>query len=363
MFRKEKYLMMIERSPAPVWGFDMCIAENEVWVFHGKLNALFRFDMKTEEMKYILSVPELPMMEKILFTAIKYWKKKIFLFPYNALTCIVYETETGRIHTMDVKGMMLETVFGEGRYVYGKPLQTSQPLVKIDLEKECIVKGLELSQSEEIQYTNDICYLGNEKYAGVLTPGNQFFILDTRNDTIQLGDIPDKEEEYCTIEAYNDELYFGGYRKNKVIKVNWKNGKIIKQYGNLEQYGRFVGRWGEEILIDRTEQKEIYRWNVLTGEIKEFAINEKKRDNKQENYWYCYGIFKNLSDGKAYYMNRYNNTFAVWTDISEIRSYEWKISEEDKDELEEKMICNQKDSIQENAIFTLEDYVRVIKGM
>lgn len=41
MFRKEKYLMMIERSPAPVWGFDMCIAENEVWVFHGKLNALF----------------------------------------------------------------------------------------------------------------------------------------------------------------------------------------------------------------------------------------------------------------------------------------------------------------------------------
>ena len=97
--------------------------------------------------------------------------------------------------------------------------------------------------------------------------------------------------------------------------------------------------------------------------IKEFAINEKKRDNKQENYWYCYGIFKNLSDGKAYYMNRYNNTFAVWTDISEIRSYEWKISEEDKDELEEKMICNQKDSIQENAIFTLEDYVRVIKGM
>ena len=54
---------------------------------------------------------------------------------------------------------------------------------------------------------------------------------------------------------------------------------------------------------------------------------------------------------------------AVWTDISEIRSYEWKISEEDKDELEEKMICNQKDSIQENAIFTLEDYVRVIKGM
>ena len=122
MFRKEKYLMMIERSPAPVWGFDMCIAENEVWVFHGKLNALFRFDMKTEEMKYILSVPELPMMEKILFTAIKYWKKKIFLFPYNALTCIVYETETGRIHTMDVKGMKLETVFGEGRYVYGKPL-------------------------------------------------------------------------------------------------------------------------------------------------------------------------------------------------------------------------------------------------
>ena len=234
--------MMIERSPAPVWGFDMCIAENEVWVFHGKLNALFRFDMKTEEMKYILSVPELPMMEKILFTAIKYWKKKIFLFPYNALTCIVYETETGRIHTMDVKGMKLETVFGEGRYVYGKPLQTSQPLVKIDLEKECIVKGLELSQSEEIQYINDICYLGNEKYAGVLTPGNQFFILDTRNDTIQLGDIPDKEEEYCTIEAYNDELYFGGYRKNKVIKVNWKNGKIIKQYGNLEQYGRFVGR-------------------------------------------------------------------------------------------------------------------------
>ena len=259
--------------------------------------------------------------------------------------------------------MKLETVFGEGRYVYGKPLQTSQPLVKIDLEKECIVKGLELSQSEEIQYTNDICYLENEKYAGVLTPGNQFFILDTRNDTIQLGDIPDKEEEYCTIEAYNDELYFGGYRKNKVIKVNWKNGKIIKQYGNLEQYGRFVGRWGEEILIDRTEQKEIYRWNVLTGEIKEFAINEKKRDNKQENYWYCYGIFKNLSDGKAYYMNRYNNTLAVWTDISEIRSYEWKISEEDKDKLEEKMICNQKDSIQENAIFTLEDYVRVIKGM
>ena len=101
----------------------------------------------------------------------------------------------------------------------------------------------------------------------------------------------------------------------------------------------------------------------MTGEIKEFAINGKKRDNKQENYWYCYGIFKNLSGGKAYYMNRYNNTLAVWTDISEIRSYEWKISEEDKDKLEEKMICNQKDSIQENAIFTLEDYVRVIKGM
>ena len=67
MFRKEKYLMMIERSPAPVWGFDMCIAENEVWVFHGKLNALFRFDMKTEEMKYILSVPILYCCKQYFF--------------------------------------------------------------------------------------------------------------------------------------------------------------------------------------------------------------------------------------------------------------------------------------------------------
>lgn len=355
--------MMIDRNAVPIWGFDICIVENEAWVFHGRLNALFRFNMKTEEMKYVMSVPELPMAEKILYTAIKCWEKKIFLFPYNALKGVVYDIESGRSHTMDMGGIKLETVFGEGRYIYGKPLQTSEPLIKIDLQKECIVKRLELTQQEEIQYINDICCLENEKYAGVLTPGNQFFVLDTRDDTIQLGDIPDREEQYCTIEAYNNELYFGGNRKNKIIKVDWETNKIIKQYGTLAQYGRFVGRWGEEILIDLTEQKEIYRWNVLTGEIKEFEINDKKRDDGQENYWYCYGVFKNLSDKKAYYMNRYNNTLEVWTDISEIRSYEWKMSATDKTKLEEKMLGNPKDPIQENAIFTLEEYVKIIKGM
>lgn len=309
----------IEKSKSgriPVWGYDMCVSDDDIWIFHGTLNALFKFNAAYREMKYVLSVEGERELKKCLFIGIHYYKGKIFLIPRSAEKFVVYDIDKEVYRTFESNNNYnIESVFAYGKYLYCKPVYIKEKILKIDLERERIVGYICLPDEIRTKYGtaffNDICFISDNRLAGVIYPSNKYYIfnLDTEEFHILSAE---SGSSFSSLEFCKGYLYLYDLEDFTIHRVIPDSGEIVSSFKTSDRISRLVGVWEKYIIIDLTQEGKTYLFDTDDGRIFELAVNDIKRNDEEDTYRYCHGIYRLADDGRAYYLNRYNNRLYMW---------------------------------------------------
>lgn len=353
---------MTENEILQVWGYDFCIIDNYAYIFHGLINALFKVDLEDGTISYLNTIEYDASCEKSLYSSMVKWKEKIYLVPYNASAMVCYDIKSNTYRSVMEKEFKILDTFGKGRYVYLKPMAACNPILKFDLESEKVVEEVIVNNDYDSYLgisINDNCYMENGRYAVIITPINTICIIDSNNGEVSKISIQNTHDIYASIEYYDGYIYVMGSKEYTIAKIDPRSGEIIKVYKMFNQYGRLIGRISDEIIVDMAYSEKIYRFNCISGTIKDVIYDSRRKGYSCRYYWYCYGKLKK-NNNVSYYFNRYNCSLVCNFLTSDEITHKLITSDEDY-EIIKKYIVNDKNIYKnEDELVSLEDYLKYL---
>lgn len=192
----------MDKDKISIWGYDFCVTDNCVYVFHGNMNALFKIDLQYDTVTYMTGINFETFRRKALYLAMKCFDNRIYFFPYNAENIACYDIKTNQTRKILKFDGKIVDVIGSGRYVYLMPSKACQPIIKFDMQTESCIKEIYINgDSKELQnYFNDTCYMEEGVYAGIVDPANILCIFDSRDDSTRVVNILNADDIYSSIE-------------------------------------------------------------------------------------------------------------------------------------------------------------------
>ena len=354
---------MINKEQLPVWGYDFCVCDNEMYIFHGMINALFKVDIDDGKVSYLTKIEGEPVRERSLFTSMVEWKKKIYMFPYNASSIVCYDVVLNKVRKIETKEYNVIDTFGNGRYVYMQPTFFNNYILKFDLEQEKVIKKIAITpfHSEQTMCSfNDNCYMGNGVYAVIITPANKICIIDSNSDSVHIVNIQNADDVYASIEYCDGYIYAMGNRKYSMAKIDPKSGNIVKTYKAFNGYGRLIGRIQDKIIVDMVYDKDMYTYNCTDQKVNECRYVSKRDADACKYYWYSYGVLKKCNKDVNYYLNRYDSTIVCNFMTAKEKKIQLKASDEDY-EINKKNIVEDISKCEcEGEFIGLDDYLKYI---
>lgn len=352
----------MDKDKISLWGYDFCVTDNCAYVFHGNMNALFKIDLQYDTVTYMTGINFETFRRKALYLAMRCFDNRIYFFPYNAENIACYDIKTNQTRKILKFDGKIVDVIGSGRYVYLMPPKACQPIIKFDMQTESCIKEIYINgDSKELQnYFNDTCYMEEGVYAGIVDPANILCIFDSRDDSARLVNILNADDIYSSIEYYDGYIYAMGSRKYSIAKINPKCGEIVEKYMLFDDYGRFVGRIQDEIIVDMVRRQDICTFNCISKEKFRYLPESERNEPDSRYYQSYYGIFKRIDDFNVCYLNRYDNTLTLYCKNKKSKKIKLEISYADITKLRKYVVENMETYEDEGDLLRLDDYLEYL---
>lgn len=136
--------------------YAQAVVGDEVWISNNRFNGLFRVNLKSGTAAFAGRFPEHKLEDEELHLFAKIFKDKIFFFPKRSENIDIYNLKTGKFsyvpcRTNNINGYasVIDAFrFDEDRVVI-IPCYPGMPLQELSIEKEAIVKSIELKRSNQ----------------------------------------------------------------------------------------------------------------------------------------------------------------------------------------------------------------------
>ena len=271
----------------PIWPVDFIVKENKIWFVHGKLNCLFNFDCKKNELTILGNIPGEKLIQEGLFCNIKLYKEKLFFVPSYGKEIGVFDIqkeEYKKITLANVENYKNKRLFIEAciyqQYLYCIPY-CYENLVKINMDTLYI--EYECNQiKDSVRYINDATICGDKMY-GVYFRTNEIFRFDIKEKTVVRLKIKDQDCQYSSIVSVGNYLYLYEISKNKIFQYNTLKGAITKEIDIEEGNNHRIKEVGKKsFVLLSPEEGDFTEYDNNANKI--FKRNLYKSDKKENKY-------------------------------------------------------------------------------
>lgn len=298
----------------PIWPSDFCFDGESIWIFHGRLNAIFRYKYKENILNYVTSVPNENIVEDILFSRMAVYDNKLFLIPIKAKYITIYDIENDKFEFLELELINYHHEFQEmcvcGKYIYCFPCSCQFPIIKIDMENSKIDKYITIKQNKKDKIYNHVYEKDNVLY-GVIYPSNEYFVFDCQKDTFVFYTGEKKDCKYSSIICNEKNIYLHDADNPNILKIDKKSKKIIGKIPLDENGYRFRGFLNGELFIDYCNIDKKILINLETNQIQKICVEPNV--NVFCDYWYEYGVFHEYNN-LSFYFNRSNGYLYIFNE-------------------------------------------------
>ncbi|MGO5334489.1 hypothetical protein ACTQZM_08300 [Enterococcus cecorum] len=341
-------MLTMNNKHIPMWGFDFCIVDNDIWFFHGLLNALLKYDMKKEKLQYICSFPEEINYSRGLYIGITYFEGNLFLIAGKAKNHVVYNIgEKNYVLISNDTTIVSDDIFVYENYLYMKPVKAKDPILRLNMQTKKIDKKIDLNAFSVKKYTdeflNDWCFITKNKVGLLVLGRNELIIFNLETAEIYIHDLGYRDQHrFTTLQKLGNKLVLCEYGKEKLICIDIENNNEVEicdiATGNVRLVG---GNDIDTIFIDRARTKNLFLYNYERQTLKEVSFPDVEVHFLNDIYEYGYGILKKF-DNNYYYFNRYLNSFIIMDEcFSIVKHYENFYLDENEEKIIKEKLLNQ----------------------
>lgn len=357
---------MDKKYNIPIWPSDFCVVGNQMWLFHGTVNALMRYDLDTGKLAYIGSVEDENMIERILYSKVFHYDEKIILIPEAAKKVAIYDLKKMRFSYFSLKGSKGRVRFGEawqcGEYIYCFPTFSSAPVIKLNAGSNMIEREIPLPDATRGKYEpafiGGICEISKEMLGGVISYTNLYVILDAKTDEIQVFECGDEDNKNHSISSDGKYIYLHALSEPVVYKIEINTRKVTKKFHTPDEIYCITGYHHNKIFLDLMGKRETYMLDIENGNVTEIFRDFNVRKRNLFNYWCEDGIYHTFG-ADAFYFNRYNNF--LYVEHNGIKTCQkLRLTYDDEKKISDKIRQGTLGVYTENTGVNVEDFIKYI---
>jgi len=332
----------------------MCVVNDELWFFHGCLNALVKYNIKTNETEIVGEVKDKAFCSQLLYNKIFYINKKIYLIPFSANNIAIYDIAKNEFEYFYIEsyksGYLYKEAFEDGNNIYCIPRLGTDHIMLFNTEKNEIEDRIPFPNGQDIEYSTmnvgNICREGEK----VLIPlyshtskKNVCIWFDIFSQNFEILKFNIDARGFRSAQVVDNKIYLEAtdFAMYEVCMNDYSKINMIKQFN--EEF-KIIGKQGKKLLIDFTSYyQKLYWYNIETGELK-LRDNVIEEINKGViDLGYFYGVYQKANEGSMYwYFNRCNNKLYYVDEATKVtKKFELQLSKIKQIELYNKIIRNE----------------------
>lgn len=338
---------------------DFCVDGANVFFAHKDMNAVYRFNLSTNEMSFVTRIPNEKEMQEYMFSRILKYDNLLLFIPFRADCLSIYDINTNKFVYQKNMREYCEAafVFSDAylfqNIVYCIPYLIGQPVICFDLENFQLNR-IESAPFERYlgKYINHCCGSNSNIYCAI-PDLSEILVLNTLTnewDSIAL----EAGEGACGLATDGDSLFIQFGKAKKLVVWSLRTNSLSKTIYHHSDSGQICMMNSKHLWIDSSGENaniiDFSQGNVISFCKEDDVNSEKHVDN-------CSGPAHLAEQGFFYFNEAISHLMC--TDGENWKSFELTI-ELVKDSIYRERIMKENSPLLENICYCLLDYIRAI---
>lgn len=270
------------------------IQNENIWMFHHKINALFCFDKNTGATQYVCSVESEPKYQEALYREIFHYYDKMFLVANSARNNVLVDKksmiqiEIPCIRKPNIHGVKNASACQEKNKVYLFPKFYGDNIVVFDFDtnsSEEIIIDYNLLKDKNINSTQSVWANGWKTDDGFYLATLQIpeILFIDKDGKQQFYEFKTRNQGFVDGKLFENKLYLLPYLGSDIVEFDIKTkksecidlGKEIFKHNNTDGYVRIMRVKNKLYLIPYTEDKLII-FDMDGKTMKHYDIGENR---------------------------------------------------------------------------------------
>lgn len=268
--------------------FDMYYdGKTNIYFFANEINGLFKMDISTKEVYFLLSVKEYPLNQEELYTSVEYINNKLVFSPQLADDIFVYDIDsnTYTLYTIEEQKRIEDQPKFYSSCVYGSKVfmfPSHYPaIVEFDLNNLSILyhKSWITEVPDSLEYFRwSVSRVGEKIYAPFVNECS-ILVFDVKSgfvEKLSFNSLCGSEDGFSGICKEGDWFWLSPMRSETVIRWNRLTDEMkLYEIGNRNNkvYYSYVSclEWKNKIIICPAKDNDLVIINVNNGDIQRYT--------------------------------------------------------------------------------------------
>ena len=307
----------------PVWMHNFCIAGDDVWFLHGKLNVLLKYSLRQDR----LTVEHILQGENVwhdaAFCGIQYYREKIYFIPFKSSKLLVYDLKSKEEKILweapAFTGSLFRKSYVKDNILYAIP-RDYPSILEFDMEAEKPVwqanwqeTAARYMPTEKITHIWEAAWDHEGRIVLALAGSNVCLFYEPQQHGFQGCLAGEADNVYGAVACAGGLVYLWEYKKHQLLSLSLKEQSITIHPTNFQ-----------EIMIYSVDGNNFVLENVNNGNFllmnNNLQIVCQRQGSKRENvsplfYPYHSGVWLEHSlGGKKYYFDRNTSELNIFTE-------------------------------------------------
>lgn len=306
-------MLNTKRSEIIVWPSTMCVDGNNLWIYHGKLNALFKYNLETNDnAEHICSFQDEMLIRESAVSSLICTDKSIYSIPQwgNHIHLYNFSDKTENIiHIPDENNFTDKMLFSgafllDGKiycipkqysYILSVDMETNEVNIEFDIKKYLFDKG----NSDFL--INDSCMGENRVIYAAISCTNRILVYDIKSKMVNDISIGEESNRLNSVTIDGENLYISDFNNKILIEYNTTLKEVVGQY-TIPFYSYFVRKIAKgKVMVDSVIDENY----MVLDESNLYSYKSNHRKDKSDlMYSYCIGSVAMMHSGKFLYYDR-----------------------------------------------------------
>lgn len=334
---------------------DFCIDEDSAWMISGDCNALFMYDFKRKETKFIDFIPSGAKQLRYAFIRIFKYENKLVLLPAWANNFVIYNVDERNFIVYDNislwDGGKFVDAFLQGNKLYCVPFDTEKNVIVINLDNMSIIQRIPIEGIEG--KVLDHCYCVDNHMFLCVPETNLVIAIDLKELKSRVITIPGAKNLYG-ITGNNYDIYLQDADNKKIYAYDYKNAQITGEIYDGEESEYILSIDDNTVLISSIVSP-LKKVDILHK--KQETIGKRER-NIEQSIKFVYGQLHKV-DSTIYYYDKISSSFYVIVDGFET-VYNVDVPLLDVEQIFREMVIDLDENalFQENHFFSVDGFIQ-----
>lgn len=314
VIQEMKYILQKQKFDIPIWSQAYCRLGNELWLIHGKLNILLKYNIAEDKLHYVAKLDG-SLFGAFKYCAIKYARGSVYCIPVVADKIIRYDIAVNRISYMSFSMDQQYAGMAKFRkaltlkdkiyifptfYPYILCINTENNTVERKLDVKKILVENNISQAS---YIHDVVEYDQNILMCLLYQTNKILLLNVETNNYEIISLGNRK--YITIAIIDECIFLGSDVDNCVDCFN-KDDFCYRM--TIIDKLCVVNKLDEHhILLDNIDEEG---WIVINSNCE---IIYRKNSEKSDHSNCLADIFKRvICDGNGISWDTYTNVLYFW---------------------------------------------------